>query len=495
MWKNKVNQTDLLVNGESELAHNLRSSLAAVFNDFDPMMFILWWPGEGMTPALNEEYEEALLQLAVDDKDFLDSYGQAKIAEDLAQVKLDTIKNDFENMKNVLDIPENLIDGAESVDEVVEWISELSNNKKSLKFNSYGDVSYMTSPRIKAWSREIGNITDALEIANLLINVSEVSQRSQHWGKDFINEIDILTNFDNMGYNTTITNRVKKVASDLIEEYKNPINAASDEAALRSTALFLGKVFDESLFGKYFAIFNAGLAIAKTDENIKNSVDAADLSYMVDCLVKTEQIAMNEMSCSYIKLLGNNVNGDLTEQDVERLRNCTMLSLRTNLRNHTFIYYLNEKLNDDLNWENSMQAQEIREKIVNDYILLCHVMETEPYDKLILLDDFENMYSDEYGMVRQPVTVEAFHEGEIPKEENNIFELIPKKFTFSSGAGGWATEITLNDDGNFNGQYYDFEMGDRGDEYPNGTVYISNFSGKFTIPKQIDEYTYSMRLV
>ena len=71
------------------------------------MMFILWWPGEGMTPALNEEYEEALLQLAVDDKDFLDSYGQAKIAEDLAQVKLDTIKNDFENMKNVLDIPED----------------------------------------------------------------------------------------------------------------------------------------------------------------------------------------------------------------------------------------------------------------------------------------------------------------------------------------------------------------------------------------------------
>ena len=57
MWQNKVNQTDLLINGESELAHNLRSSLAAVFNDFDPMMFILWWPEEGMTPALNKEYE------------------------------------------------------------------------------------------------------------------------------------------------------------------------------------------------------------------------------------------------------------------------------------------------------------------------------------------------------------------------------------------------------------------------------------------------------
>ncbi len=250
MWQNKVNQTDLLINGESELAHNLRSSLAAVFNDFDPMMFILWWPEEGMTPALNKEYEEALLQLSVDDKDFLDSYGQAKIAENLAKVDLGTIKSDFESMKNILDIPENLMDGTENIDEVVDWIAELSNNKKSIKFNSYSDASYMTSPRIRAWSKEIGDIADVLEIADLLINVSEVSQRSQHWGEDFINQISVLTNFDNMGYNTTIANRVKNVASNLIEEYQDPINAAADETALQTTALFLNKVFDESLFGK-----------------------------------------------------------------------------------------------------------------------------------------------------------------------------------------------------------------------------------------------------
>lgn len=76
----------------------------------------------------------------------------------------------------------------------------------------------------------------------------------------------------------------------------------------------------------------------------------------------------------------------------------------------------------------------------------------------------------------------------------NIFEAMPSDFTFSSGAGGWATQITLEDDGSFTGQYHDSDMGDIGTEYPNGTVRISKFTGKFTTPTQINEHTYSMRL-
>src|SRR5699024_11025228 len=72
--------------------------------------------------------------------------------------------------------------------------------------------------------------------------------------------------------------------------------------------------------------------------------------------------------------------------------------------------------------------------------------------------------------------------------------LLPSEFSFSSGAGGWDTEITLNDDGTFNGQYHDSDMGDSGTEYSNGTVYICDFSGKFTMTKKINEYIYSMNL-
>lgn len=82
----------------------------------------------------------------------------------------------------------------------------------------------------------------------------------------------------------------------------------------------------------------------------------------------------------------------------------------------------------------------------------------------------------------------------LERENSDIFSLLPSEFVFSSGAGGWATEITLNDDGTFNGQYHDSDMGDSGTGYSNGTVYICDFSGKFTMPKKINEYIYSMNL-
>lgn len=65
---------------------------------------------------------------------------------------------------------------------------------------------------------------------------------------------------------------------------------------------------------------------------------------------------------------------------------------------------------------------------------------------------------------------------------------------FSSGAGGWGTEIVLNEDGTFTGSYHDSEMGESGEGYL-ATVYISVFEGQFgEITKRNDD-SYSMRLV
>ena len=54
--------------------------------------------------------------------------------------------------------------------------------------------------------------------------------------------------------------------------------------------------------------------------------------------------------------------------------------------------------------------------------------------------------------------------------------------------------MTLESDGSFTGYYHDSNMGDTGVGYEDGTVYICNFTGKFTTPEQINEYTYTMRL-
>ncbi len=64
------------------------------------------------------------------------------------------------------------------------------------------------------------------------------------------------------------------------------------------------------------------------------------------------------------------------------------------------------------------------------------------------------------------------------------------QFEYASGAGAWSTELTVEADGTFTGLYHDSDMGDSGDGYPDGTVYVCNFTGKFATPEQVDEYTY-----
>lgn len=79
-----------------------------------------------------------------------------------------------------------------------------------------------------------------------------------------------------------------------------------------------------------------------------------------------------------------------------------------------------------------------------------------------------------------------------------FFHRIPLQFSFLSGAGGWSTELYMTGgdsyDGSFTGQYHDSDMGSVGEDYPNGTVYYCNFTGKFTQPERLDEFVYSVKL-
>ena len=71
---------------------------------------------------------------------------------------------------------------------------------------------------------------------------------------------------------------------------------------------------------------------------------------------------------------------------------------------------------------------------------------------------------------------------------------LPESFVFASGAGAWSTEVHINPDGTFTGYYSDSDMGDVGDDYPNGIQYECRFSGKFTEVKKISDYEYSMKI-
>lgn len=68
------------------------------------------------------------------------------------------------------------------------------------------------------------------------------------------------------------------------------------------------------------------------------------------------------------------------------------------------------------------------------------------------------------------------------------------KFWFGSGAGAWCTTLTIQPDGSFLGQYHDSNMGDTGEDYPNGIQYRCDFHGKFTEPVAKNNYTYQFEI-
>lgn len=93
----------------------------------------------------------------------------------------------------------------------------------------------------------------------------------------------------------------------------------------------------------------------------------------------------------------------------------------------------------------------------------------------------------------------AYLRGELDVEcraldEETFFASLPGDFMFCSGAGGWSSQLYLEPDGTFKGDYHDSDMGDEGEDYPYGTIYICSFSGAFGDVRRVDEYTYSMRL-
>jgi len=74
------------------------------------------------------------------------------------------------------------------------------------------------------------------------------------------------------------------------------------------------------------------------------------------------------------------------------------------------------------------------------------------------------------------------------------FGAFPMDFSFSSGAGGWSTQMTIQPDGTFTGQFRDSDMGDTGAGYEHGTIYCTDFHGSFSVLEKVSDYEYLIQL-
>ena len=68
------------------------------------------------------------------------------------------------------------------------------------------------------------------------------------------------------------------------------------------------------------------------------------------------------------------------------------------------------------------------------------------------------------------------------------------EWSFCSGAGAWSTDMRIQADGTFSGEYHDSEMGEIGEAYPYGTVYGCSFHGTMTVAEEADENTWKIRI-
>lgn len=96
--------------------------------------------------------------------------------------------------------------------------------------------------------------------------------------------------------------------------------------------------------------------------------------------------------------------------------------------------------------------------------------------------------------VSEAGTVNTIQAEETDTRELTFADLATRRFTFSSGAGAWSEDFTIEKDGYFTGQFHDADMGVTGEGYPEGTAYSSRYSGHFADINKVNDYTYTMKL-
>lgn len=92
----------------------------------------------------------------------------------------------------------------------------------------------------------------------------------------------------------------------------------------------------------------------------------------------------------------------------------------------------------------------------------------------------------------------SFEETILPPQETgsasfSFADVDELQFVFASGAGGWGTVMYIHEDGSFEGSYSDSIM-ETAPEYPNGSYYYSEFSGRFTQPEKVNDTTWRFRI-
>lgn len=112
------------------------------------------------------------------------------------------------------------------------------------------------------------------------------------------------------------------------------------------------------------------------------------------------------------------------------------------------------------------------------------------------MEDTAAPAEEHYASVTIPAESELYSSADYLKVKSgdNLFAIMPHYFNFSSGVGGWSTQLDLYEDGTFDGYYSDLNMGEIDEDYLRGTCRLCAFSGEFSTPRKLTDYVYAVSI-
>lgn len=379
------------------------STIAEVFSDFDGKIFMLWWPGEEHVETA-ECYENAILQLAKEDKEFVGEDVQVDAMELIVDSIFSINSESTNNIQNIISIPSNIDDIVQSVPDAVSVLEDLSKKFPKIKVpkkvknvsekikNGQIDSTFLQIPELESKAKELGEVGDGMAILQCVWNAYDIANRVNGWDEEYLNQLDVLANYNNPGsINENVVDYVQSSAQRLIDSYNNPTQAAVDKAIQSTMGLLLSKTFEESPFGKVFSIMGAvGTCYGTFNVKSKETYDVYSELSVVTFSIKVEQLVRELFR--YEDIL--TTTEKLTRESIEEARDQLMLYLRLNLRNKAQLYNLNLRGNENKNWSESEEAKKLYDEIVKVYAMLAELIDTKDYDSDIILEgNIENLHS------------------------------------------------------------------------------------------------------
>ncbi len=410
MYENSVQHNSLLYDGENKWGHSTRIVLSHILNDVDMRIFI---PFFGSDMIQQDWYEEAILQLATTDDSFIDDYGSEQISNYLKDSPYHKIKTEL-----------NAIDGTLGA---IEDLPNKMADTKLNKFSRWNDLSTINTEQFDTLQKKLTSFSNIVSTANILVDFNEINTRSKEWSNDFVNGLNILYTINKDIYGD-YGKDILKVADNLLDEYENPTEEATEAAILDTCELILDNLIEKPIVGRIESIIALSNVIIKSNPNCAEAIENADLMNTVHALINVENVFLNEFVDSYhdylhylgvedgssslrlFELMYTSINEN-PQKEVEThaisdMRNALEMFLKTSLRNKTYVYHFSYFNKGGSLWTLTSEAKALENDIYKTYALLSELISTRDYDILLYLDEsYNSMYSNEYGLLRQKIDV------------------------------------------------------------------------------------------